>query len=207
MFYIFFLLLIVTIPIVFYLSIRQFRAWPAISERWFRAGIENGLIFNSTKTADGIIKLELKGEYTFQDISCIVSISTSNKRPSKSVAKVELPEGLKQTLSTYPVDTLSALFDVVEQVLSGQLDDPETAYSIKIGTTQRRLNPKIVEQLLTIRHEYLRPNRRFSLAEAAISYEQDGLVVEPSSLFPVLDEMVVLVYMMTDNRNHLLVKA
>lgn len=204
MFYIFFLLLIVAIPVVFYLSTRQFRTWPAIKERWFKASIENGFIFNSTQTADGTVKLELKGEYTFQYISCVVSISTSNK--NLSVARVELPESLREVLSGYPVDTLSAFFSTVEQILSGQLEDLEAPYSTKIGET-RRLNPKIVEQLLAIRHEYLRPGRRFSLAEAAISYEQDGLVVEPSTLFPVLDELVMLLYMMAENRDHLLVKA
>ncbi len=203
MFYIFFLLLVVVIPIVFYLSTRQFRAWSAINERWFRAGIENGFIFSSTRV-DGMVTLELKGEYTFQYMSCIVCLSTSKRL---SVVKVELPESLRVALSHYSVDTLSAFFDLVEQILSGPLEDLEAPYSTKIGDTGRKLNPKIVEQLLAIRCEYLRPGRRFNLAAAAISYEQNTLVVEPATLFPVLDELVVLLYMMTENKDHLLVKA
>lgn len=203
MFYIFFLLLVVVIPVVFYLSTRQFRAWPAINERWFKAGIENGFIFNSTRV-DGTVTLELKGEYTFQYMSCIVSLSTSKRL---SVVRAELPESLRVALSGYPVDTLSAFFDLVERILSGQLEDLEEPYSTKVGDTGRKLNPKIVEQLLAIRREYLRPGRRFTLTATTISYEQDTLVVEPSTLFPVLDELVVLLYVMAENKDHLFLKA
>lgn len=192
--------MVISIPVVFYLSTRQYSSWSAVKERWFRAGIENGLLFSSGVT-DGKEALQLKGEYS----GCVISLSTYKSRTlSGSTVKVALPEVLAQHLGDYSIDVLAAFVDTIERVLNTDLG--EQAYQLKLGDTGRRLNPLIVEQLIALREGYFKQGRRFRFGEAAILYEQDTIAVDPALLFPVLDELVVLVNLMAANTGYLLVK-
>jgi hypothetical protein len=186
MIYLFLIVMAALVLFIFYKSTRQYHSWDQIKDRWFRAGIDNGMAFASKKEGgDEIVRLN--GIYN----DCDVILLLIKGERSRSLIKVGYPQRLKEKLDSYP----KALFDAMSEALDKHED---------LKFEGKRINPRVVEQVITLREIGLRG--RFNLRKNEIRFEQNGLLFDPSPLFPILDEIVITVSLLADNIEHLLVK-
>ncbi|MEW6731116.1 MAG: hypothetical protein AB1489_07255 [Acidobacteriota bacterium] len=201
------LIVIVVVPIVFYFTLAEFRSWKLIKERWFRAGIDNKMLFSAhLDAASGAEMVQLTGEYS----GCEVTLATVKGKRSRASVAVSYPPPLMNRLQAEPQIVIAHM----AKLLGEEADETseEQAYLLialpdrSQKPRRKRLHPHVSEQLLTLRKQYVRTGRRFELTRDELRYEQFGRLVEPSPLFAVLDEMVFTVNLLAENAEHLLVQ-
>lgn len=203
MFYLFALILAIVIAIIFRSLTQDFSSWPTIKERWFRWGIDNKMLFSNDKLQDGRELARLDGDYS----GCLVTLGTAEGRPPKSLIEVTYPMELNAHLSTYPqsvFDRITEILNDADSQLDEELERPVVAYEETVGMRQKRLNPKLLEQLFELRRQS-RLIGRFTVTTSQLKYEQRRLLSDPTPLSPLLDEMAFTVNVINENSEHLLV--
>lgn len=188
---------------IFRSTTRNYHSWDIIKERWFQVGLDNSMLFSSGTPQTGKELIRLDGEHSGY------RIALSLLKDSRSYVIVEIfyPEELKNHLHSCPNGT----FSNINKVLSGEvksLDESLEPINQKIDSRlfKKRLHPQVIEQLLLLQQEYRRLGRRFELTSEKLNYHQDGLLHDPTLLFPVLDEMVATVKLLNDHIEYLLVQ-
>lgn len=195
------MLVLISVPVIFYLSTREYQSWDKIKDRWFRAGIDNSLAFSTLKTERGEV-VQLDGEYA----GCAISLGTGGRSSSNklvSFVKVFYPEELEKDMGIHSPELLASLFGCMETILNQEQDFTQPAYFV---SQDRKINPIISEQLIVLSKGFKRSRREFEVNGSGIRVEQVGRLADPSQLFPLLDEIVSTIFLMTENRQHLLVK-
>lgn len=186
--YVLLALLAIAIVLVFSRSTREYRSWALIKERWFRAGIDNAMVFSSQRL-DGGECAQLDGEYS----GCPVQLATVEGRASRSVIRVGYPPALSDGLRAYSASIFDRMLRVLE---TGEIEE---------DVKPKRLHPRVCEQLVVLR-EQTGGRGSFEMDSSGIRFIQPGLLPDPNALFPVLDEIVVTVNIIAEHVEHLLVQ-
>ena len=203
MFYLLFIGLALVIFFIFRSTTRQYHSWDVIKERWFQVGLDNALLFSSGTPQQGKELLRLDGEHSGYSVALSI---LKDSRP-RVMVEVRYPSELSKKLSLYP----DAAFININKILKGELSSTDDAVEpihqeINNRSFNKRLHPQIAEQLLLLQQQYRRMGRSFELNSEKLSYYQEGLLHDPTLLFPVLDEMVTTVNLINENMEHLLVQ-
>ncbi|MBI4853023.1 MAG: hypothetical protein HY819_14625 [Acidobacteria bacterium] len=203
MIYIIFFVLAIIIFFVFRSTTSSYHSWDIIKERWFQVGLDNAMLFSSGTPQRGKELIRLDGQHN----TYTVALSLVKDSRSQVLVEVFYPEELKTHLINYP----SGTFTSINKILSGEiksLDDSlePIAQEINNRSLKKRLHPQVIEQLILLQKEYGRLGRKFELTSEKLKYNQDGLLHDPTMLFPVLDEMAVTVRLLNEHAEHLLVQ-
>jgi hypothetical protein len=172
---------------------------------WHACGERHGLLFNSAPPGPQRY-YELQGSYR----GALVQMETGrSKKGEDSLLQVFFPQPLDEGLRIYPEteSTRQIPSHLREDIVIG--DKPfDDAFVIKGGmesSVRRRLNPIVRERLLRL-WRILEPGDQFEVFDNRIVYQFPSFIENPEQLFPLIDAMVDVVNVITENKRQLFIK-
>ncbi|MBK7993714.1 MAG: hypothetical protein IPK14_09905 [Blastocatellia bacterium] len=202
MFYILFIALALALFFVFRGTTQKYHSWEVIKERWFQVGLDNSLLFSSGTPQQGKELIRLDGSYN----GYLIALSLLKDQKSNVLVEVSYPEEMSNRLKLYPTTTFSSINKILTSTSTEQETLEPITQEINSRTLNKRLHPQVVEQLSILRQEYSRLGKSFELTPEKLLYRQSGLLHDPVLLFPIVDEMVITVNLLSEHLEYLLVQ-
>ncbi|MBL8192804.1 MAG: hypothetical protein JNM06_03190, partial [Blastocatellia bacterium] len=195
MFYILFIALALALFFVFRGTTQKYHSWEVIKERWFQVGLDNSLLFSSGTPQQGKELIRLDGSYN----GYLIALSLLKDQKSNVLVEVSYPEEMSNRLKLYPTTTFSSINKILTSTSTEQETLEPITQEINSRTLNKRLHPQVVEQLSILRQEYSRLGKSFELTPEKLLYRQSGLLHDPVLLFPIVDEMVITVNLLSEH--------
>lgn len=202
MFYILFIALALALFFVFRGTTQKYHSWEVIKERWFQVGLDNSLLFSSGTPQQGKELIRLDGSYN----GYLIALSLLKDQKSNVLVEVSYSEEMSNRLKLYPTTTFSSINKILTSTSTEQETLEPITQEINSRTLNKRLHPQVVEQLSILRQEYSRLGKSFELTPEKLLYRQSGLLHDPVLLFPIVDEMVITVNLLSEHLEYLLVQ-
>jgi len=202
MFYILFIALALALFFVFRGTTQKYHSWEVIKERWFQVGLDNSLLFSSGTPQQGKELIRLDGSYN----GYLIALSLLKDQKSNVLVEVSYPEEMSNRLKLYSTTTFSSINKILTSTSTEQETLEPITQEINSRTLNKRLHPQVVEQLSILRQEYSRLGKSFELTPEKLLYRQSGLLHDPVLLFPIVDEMVITVNLLSEHLEYLLVQ-